>query len=214
VGEGEWCGTWPDEWPADAGEPLPVPSPADSTDSDRWTVDDEAVIIYGLENDLDPEEALRVLDFQTDVSAAVGDLAEVFGDRFVLSSFVPGKAELRIYVTHSDPGDGAWMVSIDAGSLGGVVTIEVDPARQRPEGPCLDESSELYGESGLLVLAAGVELEASLNFEEVAYCPGHEYEGRGGFNADGFLCTLEDNVLEVPAGSAIAVVGAGYRGPC
>jgi len=118
------------------------------------------------------------------------------------------------YVTHSDPGDGAWMVSIDAISLGGVVTIEVDPARQRPEGSCLDESSELYGESGLLVLAAGVEPEASLNFEEVGYCPGHEYEGRGGFNADGFLYTLEDNVSRCPLARPLPLSARATRGPC
>jgi hypothetical protein len=210
VGGGEWCGTWTDEWLADSGEPPVVPSPDDTADG--RTVDDEAVIIYGMENDLDPEEALRVLDFQTEASAAVGDLAEVFGDRFVLSSFVPGKAELKIYVTHSDPADEVWLASIDAESLGGLVTIEADPARQRPEGPCIDESLEVFGESGLLVLAAGVELEASLNFEEVGYCPGHEYEGRSGLSADGFLYSLEDDVLEVSAGSVVAVVGAGYPG--
>lgn len=210
VGGGEWCGTWPDEWLADSGDP-PVGPPSDDT-ADGWTVDDEAVIIYGLENDLDPEKALLVLDFQTVASAAVGNLAEVFGDRFVLSSFVRGKAELKIYVTRSDPADEVWLASIDAGSLGGVVTIEVDPARQRPEGPCLDDSLEIFGETGLPVVAAGVELEASLNYEEVGYCPGHEYEGRSGLSADGFLYSLDDEVLEVPAGSIVAVIGAGYPG--
>ena len=196
---------------SDPGGPAPH-NPPDDGAAAGWTIDDEEVVIYGLEYDLEPEEALRILSFHTDVSAAVGDLEEVFGERLVLSSFVPGTTEFKIYVTESDPADEPWLAAIDAASLGGTVTIEVDPGRDRPAGPCLDESLEIYGETGLRVIAAGVEIEASLNFEEVWYCPGHRHEGSGGLSADGFLYMLEERVLEVEAGSVVAIVGAGYPG--
>lgn len=51
-----------------------------------------------------------------------------------------------------------------------------------------------------------------MNFETLEYCPGHEYEGEIGLEADGFLDNLEETIVYAEPGSTITVRGPGYPG--
>ena len=79
-------------------------------------------------------------------------------------------------------------------------------------GPCVDGFDRVSGESGLTVEAGADQVSAALGFEELEYCPGHDYAGQVGLSADGFLATLDETVVHAEPGSTITVNGPGYPG--
>jgi hypothetical protein len=92
-----------------------------------WTVNDEAVQAFAAEVDMEPEDAIRILQFQSAASQVVGDLDQVFGDRFILSAFAVAEPELTIFVTRAEPADTEWLNAVNAQPTGGRFFIVEDP---------------------------------------------------------------------------------------
>ncbi len=77
-------------------------------------------------------------------------------------------------------------------------------------GPCAVGIDAFVGERGLSISYGDQVLVASLNYETIQYCAGHDHEGLIASEADGFLWDLDDTVLTADAGSLVEIRGPGY----
>jgi len=83
---------------------------------------------------------------------------------------------------------------------------------ESPGGPCALSTDRIVGLSDLFVVYAGQEVQASLNYETVEYCPGHEMEGLEAIHGDGFLVDLDEAFLTAEPGALVEIRGPGYPG--
>lgn len=113
-------------------------------------VEDEKVRAYAIEVGVEPDEGLRVLQFQAEASKWSGEIEKATGDRFLFSEFTPGRAELIIHVTDTVTSDSALLARISSADLPGTVRIEVESdqvvSTEAPRSvhcPVLDFGTEL-----------------------------------------------------------------------
>ncbi len=106
------------------------------------------------------------------------------------------------WLSTAEGANGWFVVSVEeCGSVPGGVLLT-------PGGPCIDQPDD-YGDSSLFVAAAGIEALAALNFVEAGYCP-RTGGGGSGYNADGFLVTLDDTLLTMVPEEPLTISGPGY----
>lgn len=174
-------------------------------------VDEESVQEEAIDMGLELADAIEIVQFRSQLAETIADLEPQFGERLIYGTYLEQMPQYVVYVTEIIEGDQDWLQSTSATGLGGTLAIEANPSLERPDGPCLDRTYQVYGDTDVAASAGEQSVRAAPGHTNIGFCPGLGREDS--LHGDGFFLMVDEAVLTVAPGETVAVEVTGLRSP-